>query len=307
MKLCIIGLGVSLLALICCGYSIMFYPRSPARSLWIKLGSLLMVFALLWTSVAVSQDVLQFVESTPPDGTEAVELEQVFQLAFDQELPDVDAIQVTGEAEDPAYTIQVDGSNQIQVETSQAPTPQLAFDLQGNTLLLQPIEPLLPGTTYNISVPAQPDLPLDEPVELTFTTQPQYTYAEDVQPLLDAACVGCHRPGATQQSSPMDTYEAVSAYIQPGEESSPLLDPQWTTRHASNFLNTTGGSTDVGGGVSFQGGRNPALGYIRRPPDENKGPADLYTLDQLGQWTPEQVELIATWIIQDDAAESLEE
>lgn len=287
------------------GPLVMVYLRSgTARSFWIKLGSLLTIFALVWTSVALSQNALQLTGSTPPDQDTTIELEQVFQLTFDQELPDVDTLQVNGSSSDQVYIIEVDQSNQVQVETSNAPQPQLAFDLQGNTLLLQPIEPLLPGTTYSISVPTQESLPLANPVELSFTTRPQYTYAEDVQPLLDAACVGCHRPDGNQRSSPLHTYDSVLSYVQPGEAGSALLDPQWTTRHASNFDNTGGGSVDVGGGVSFRGGPNPALAYIRRPPDESKGPAELYTLEQLGQWTPEQVQLVATWIIQDEAAAS---
>lgn len=285
----------------------MVYSASSSRSFWIKLGSLLTVFALLWTSVAVSQQVLTFVDSTPANEAVDVELAQVFQITFDQPLPDVQTLQVTGQAQDPSYTIQVDQSNQVQVQTSEAPAPQLAFDLQGQQLLLQPVEPLLPSTTYTVSVPSQDNLPLAQNLQLTFKTKPEYTYDRDVQPLLDAGCVGCHRAGASQQSSPLDSYDAVLAYVQPGDAGSVLLDSKWTTRHASNFPNTTSAITPVGGGIGFRGGRNPALAYLRRPADENKGPEELYTLEQLGQWTPDQVQLIATWIIRDDAAESVEE
>lgn len=303
--------------------ALMVYAPPSSRSFWLKLGSLLTVFALLWTSVSLSQTALNFVEATPPDQATNVEREQVFQISFDQPLPDVNALAVTGQAEDPSYTIQVGQDNVVQVQSSPAPQPQLAFDIRGEQLLLQPTEPLLYSTNYSLSVPAQESLPLAADLQLTFKTVPEYTYEQDVQPLLDAACVGCHRFEGSQRNSPMDTYAGVMAFVQPGQESSPLLDPQWTTRHGSQFDNSTSSGnqpsqpsqfttgsgstfTDAGGGASFRSGRSSALAYIRRPPDANKGPSELYTPEQLGAWTPEQVQLIATWVIRDDAAESLE-
>lgn len=264
----------------------------PGR-FWIRFSFTLVLFSIIWTGVTLAQTIetpLMFIDSDPPDQAIDVELEPIFQLTFDQPLPtDLERIQVTGRALDPQYTIQVDQLNQIQVETSAAPDPDLVFDTRADQLLLQPTEPLLYSTNYLLLIPSQPGLPLAADLELTFKTRPEFTYNGDVLPLLDAACVGCHRPQAPLLRSPLHTYGAVGEFVQPGAASSPLLDPRWTRRHAR----TAPGNPRSGSATRYIRGPNQIPGY-----------EDLYTFTQLGQWTPDQVNLIATWIIRDDAAES---
>lgn len=263
---------------------------------WFGLCLGIVLCSWLWTGSVISQEsmeTLQIIEIDPPNQAVDVDLEQVFRISLSGSLDDdLERLQVEGKALDPRYTIRVDDRNEIEVDTSDAPEPELVFDINEGVLLLQPTQPLLYGTQYSIMIPSQEVLLLEEDLELTFQTQPQYTYDDEIQPLFDAACVGCHRPQAPLLRSPLHTYEAILEFLEPGNPNSQLLEPRWTRRHART--------------APIFGRTGSAARYIRTAANQIPGHEDLYTFDQLGRWTPEQVQRIATWIIQDDAAESSE-
>jgi len=107
----------------------------------------------------------------------------------------------------------------------------VAFDIQGNELIIKPLQLLGYSTDYRLILPAAKELDLQSPIELTFRTEPQYTHQRDIKPLLDASCVGCHQRAGRMRRSSLDSYAAVMRYVTPGSESGELLKPRWLARH----------------------------------------------------------------------------
>lgn len=165
------------------------------------------------------------------------------------------------------------------------PAVPLAFDTVGDQLILEPTENLAFSTDYTLSVPSQAAIPLAADIELKFRTEPQFTYDRDVKPLLEASCVGCHQPAGRFRQWPLHDYAAVMAYVEAGSDSSALLNPRWAQRHS-----TVAGITDF-----RRPGGSPELAYIQQ-----RGTP----LDRLGVWTAEEVNLVRTWIVQDQAVEA---
>lgn len=270
--------------------------------------------ALLQPRAPVQQGQVEFtapsangttlVSSNPSNGQRGIPVGQSIRLRFDRELP-------TG-ITSLAFGIQ--------------PPLEVAFDIQGNELIVQPLQPLSYSTDYRVFLPAAKELDLQNPIELTFRTEPQYTYQRDIQPLLDASCVGCHQRAGWMRRSPLDSYAAVMRYVTPGSENSELLKPRWLARHAviqraaGIPLNGEGKEADAPGSLlelgtgamptprppvsdpqgEFPGsfiGRSgsPELAYIRR---NGTG------TDRLGHLSPEEIQILRTWIIQDWAAET---
>ena len=253
---------------------------------------------------APSANGTTLVSSNPSNGQRGIPVGQSIRLRFDRELP-------TG-ITSLAFGIQ--------------PPLEVAFDIQGNELIVQPLQPLSYSTDYRVFLPAAKELDLQNPIELTFRTEPQYTYQRDIQPLLDASCVGCHQRAGWMRRSPLDSYAAVMRYVTPGSENSELLKPRWLARHAviqraaGIPLNGEGKEADAPGSLlelgtgamptprppvsdpqgEFPGsfiGRSgsPELAYIRR---NGTG------TDRLGHLSPEEIQILRTWIIQDWAAET---
>ncbi len=165
------------------------------------------------------------------------------------------------------------------------PPATLIFDVQGNELLIRPRDSLKYSTNYTLTLSPQEGLPLEQPLQLSFRTEPQYTYEKDIRPLLEASCVGCHQPGGRQRTQLLDSYEATLAYVTPGDGKSELLNPRWTSRHAT-ILNANNPNRPQARGGS------PEIAYIQ---------ARGLPLSRLGFWTPEEVEIVRTWIVQDGA------
>ncbi|MFS8886036.1 Ig-like domain-containing protein [Synechococcus sp. H70.2] len=165
------------------------------------------------------------------------------------------------------------------------PPAAVVFDVQGNELLLKPREPLRFSTNYTLTLAPQEGLPLEQTIQLRFRTEPQYTYERDIKPLLEASCVGCHQPAGRQRTQLLDSYEAVLAYVKPGDPNSELIAPRWTRRHAT-ILNANNPNRPQARGGS------PEIAYIQ---------ARGLPLSRLGFWTPEEVEIVRTWIVQDGA------
>jgi len=253
---------------------------------------------------APSQSGITLVSSSPSNGQRGIRVDESIRLRFDRELP-------TG-ITSLAFGIQ--------------PPVEMAFDIQGNELIFQPLQLLSYSTDYRVILSAAKELDLQSPIELTFRTEPQYTYQRDIRPLLDASCVGCHQRAGRMRRSPLDSYAAVMRYVTPGSENSELLKPRWLARHAviqraaGIPLNGEGEgadapdfSSEIGTGSvptprppasdpqgEFPGsfiGRigSPELAYIRR---------NSTGLDRLGHLSPEEIQILRTWIIQDHAAET---
>ncbi|NJK62421.1 MAG: hypothetical protein HC921_06795 [Synechococcaceae cyanobacterium SM2_3_1] len=262
-------------------------------------------------AITYSQTQLALTRSEPAEGERGVNIEKVLQLQFNQQLPpDLEELNVTVE-----------------------PETDLIFDTREDRLLIKSQEPWDYSTDYIVQVPQQTSLNLEQGVRLQFRTEPEYTYNRDIQPLLDASCVGCHRPEGRQRNQLLDSYGAVLQYVTPADPDSVLIDPQWTKRHGNieqarlepgqeNQPNPVsppipgggagvggvrlpgGGTGDPGGGTgavpgsgASGGGGSPELAYVRE-----KG----YPIARLGRWTSEEVEIVRTWIVQDEAAEDLD-
>ncbi|WP_017326531.1 Ig-like domain-containing protein [Synechococcus sp. PCC 7336] len=211
--------------------------------------------------------------SNPANGQMDIPINSILQFEFDRPLDD--------EFEELDVTID--------------PPISLAFNTEDNRLVLEPAEPMTFSTDYLIQIPSQAAIPLTEDIQVEFRTEPQFTYEDDVLPLLDASCVGCHRPAGRARRWALDSYDAVLDYIDKGDPDSELLDPIWTNRHAviaraRRFTQSPieGTSTQITSG-------SPEVTYTRQ-----KG----YSLERLGQWTPAEAELVTTWIVQDEAAEN---
>lgn len=172
------------------------------------------------------------------------------------------------------------GTDFEELQLTFEPEVELSFATQDDYLVLQPIEQWDYSTEYTIEIPPQPSLPVAAPLKLVFKTEPQYTYERDVKPLLDTSCVACHQPAGRQRRSPLNSYDTAMKYVQPGEASSVLLDPKWTGRHAR--IRQTGRSIEF----AYARARNISIEKI------------------VNGWSPEEVEIVRTWIVQDQAVQS---
>lgn len=221
-----------------------------------------------------------------------------------------------------------------QLQLSISPQVELGFDVQAEQLLIQPLQLLDYSTDYRISLAALGQQPLSSPIEIEFRTEPQYTYQQDVKPLLQASCVGCHQALGRQRRQRLDTYETVMDYVIPQDPSSPLIDPRWTRRHARpRRLSQIQPGDPI---PEFSGIQtpNPAANPLATSAPEEE-PASLSTVGEaqnslpildttgaagspelayvrrlgipesrLGAWTPEEIEIVRTWIVQDGAPET---
>lgn len=250
------------------------------RSLWLKIASLLLALGLVWISslqLAFSQEQaqspLELTQSKPTADELGVPIKEVVQFQFNQPLPEnIQDLQITTEPNTPVF-----------------------FDIQGDKVLIQSEEPWAYSTDYTVTLPPQASLNNPEPIELKFRTEPQYTYNRDIQPLADTSCVGCHGPAGRQRGQLLNSYDAIMAYVDPGEESSVILDPKWTGPHGP--LCRVGATSPACQGGDGPGSvRAPEVAYARQ-----KG----YPVDKLGLWNTEEIDKVKTWIVQDKAVEDL--
>jgi hypothetical protein len=253
-------------------------------------------------STAPFANGITLVSSNPSNGQRGIPIDQNIHLRFDRQLP----AGITGLA----FGIQ--------------PPVEVAFDIQGNELIFQPLQLLSYSTDYRILLPAAKELDLQKPIELTFRTEPQYSYQRDIKPLLEASCVGCHQQAGRMRRSPLDSYAAVMRYVTPGSENSELLKPRWLARHA--VIQRAAGIRLNGGGVDalslLSQGREGAEPTPRVPVSDPQGespgsfigrsgsPELAYIrrngtgMDRLGHLSADEIQILRTWIIQDQAAEA---
>ncbi|MEN9203377.1 MAG: Ig-like domain-containing protein [Thermostichus sp. DG_1_6_bins_120] len=233
---------------------------------WVSLVLLGVMFVAAKSFSPVwSQDTspLLWVSSQPAPEQRDVYVDGVIRLQFDQPL-NANLQRLIADLEPPATVI---------------------FDVQGNELLLKSRDPLKFSTDYTLTIAPQEGLPLEQTIQLTFRTEPQFTYEKDIKPLLEASCVGCHQPAGRQRTQLLDSYEATLAYVTPGDANSELINPRWTNRHAT-ILNANNPNRPQARGGS------PEIAYI-----QERG----LPLSRLGFWTSEEVEMVRTWIVQDGA------
>ncbi|MGQ9836736.1 MAG: Ig-like domain-containing protein [Cyanobacteriota bacterium] len=247
------------------------------------------------------------VSSNPSTGQKGIPIDQRIHLRFDRQLP----VGLTSLA----FGIQ--------------PPVKVAFDIQGNDLIFQPLQLLQYSTDYKVFLPVSPELDLQRPIELTFRTEPQYTYQRDIKPLLEASCVGCHQQAGRMRRSPLDSYAAVMRYVVPGSENSELLKTRWLTRHAviqraTGILLEGGADTTVDAldtlSLLSEGAEPTATVPVTDPQGETPGslvrrsgsPELAYirrngtSVDRLGHLSPQEIQILRTWILQDQAAETPE-
>jgi hypothetical protein len=122
----------------------------------------------------------------------------------------------------------------------------------------------------------------------------------------------------------LDSYAAVMRYVTPGSENSELLKPRWLARHA--VIQRAAGIRLNGGGVDalslLSQGREGAEPTPRVPVSDPQGespgsfigrsgsPELAYIrrngtgMDRLGHLSADEIQILRTWIIQDQAAEA---
>lgn len=166
-----------------------------------------------------------------------------------------------------------------ELELSIEPELSLQFNVADNRLVLQPSDMLQFSTEYTVTLAPQAALPLADEVQFSFKTEPQYTYDIDVQPLLHVSCVGCHGGFEASRSSFLDTYSGVLSVVEPGDESSLLIDPRYTQPHARRRAAS----------------QSLAQRFMR---------SNGYSMEKLGSWSPEEIEIVTTWVVQDEAVET---
>ncbi|MEN9229394.1 MAG: Ig-like domain-containing protein [Thermostichus sp. DG02_5_bins_236] len=272
--------------------------------------------ALLQPRAPVQQAQLEFtaplptgialVSSNPSVGQKGIPIDQRIHLRFDRQLP----VGLTSLA----FGIQ--------------PPLEVAFDIQGNDLIFQPLQLLHYSTDYKVLLPVSQELDLQKSIELTFRTEPQYTYQRNIKPLLEASCVGCHQQAGRMRRSLLDSYAAVMRYVTPGSENSELLKPRWLARHA--VIQRAAGIPLNGGGATTvdtlsllsegEGGEEPTPTIPATDPEGDSSgsfigrsgsPELAYirrngtSVDRLGHLSPHEIQILRTWIIQDRAAETL--
>jgi hypothetical protein len=158
------------------------------------------------SNASQSQAFLEWVSSQPTPEQQDVFVDGVIRLQFNRPLdPNLQRL-----------AVQLD------------PPAAVIFDVQGDELLLKPRDPLRFSTRYTLTLSPQEGLPLEQAIQLSFRTEPQFTYERDVKPLLEASCVGCHQPAGRQRTQLLDSYEATMAYVRPGDPNSELINPRWT-------------------------------------------------------------------------------
>ncbi|MEL7083813.1 MAG: Ig-like domain-containing protein [Cyanobacteria bacterium J06597_1] len=160
------------------------------------------------------------------------------------------------------------------------PAIPLQFNVAGDRIVLQPSEELGYSTQYTVTIPQQAALPLEEPVQFSFKTEPEFTYNIDVKPLLELSCVGCHGAfGTSRSDAVLDSYSGVLGVVEPGDDSSLLIDSRFTQLHARRRA----------------GSQAIEQRYMR---------INGYPMDKLGSWSPEEIDIVTTWVVQDEAIES---
>jgi hypothetical protein len=186
------------------------------------------------------------------------------------------------------------------------------------------------STEYTVTVSGSKEKPLKEPIQVRFTTEPQYTYKKDIQAMLAGTCTSCHSATGIQRNrSELDTYAKVLKFVTPGTGGE-LINPKWLALHSS------GGGTGGPGvlpraGLRQQGAKVIGGGAISAnpfgtvAPSSTTGPTGTAsTADSLqgnavsststdtsnlsrgnrqGALTDEQATILKTWIVQDKAVE----
>lgn len=229
------------------------------------------------------QNTLRGISTTPKDQAKNVSVKDPIRLQFNQLLPE----------------------DLQQLRIAADPELKLVFELDKDTLILQPVEPLRYSTDYTLVVNQVTSDPLQDPIQIRFRTEPQYTYVEHIQPLLEASCVGCHQQNGRMRRSPLEPYTSVMTYVIPGSAESELIDPQWTRRHAqiqrATVLARSGLPATPTPSPTFlpfqkldRGPGSPEIAYVLK-----KGTP----VQKLGFWDPSEVEIVRTWIVQDKAPE----
>jgi hypothetical protein len=216
------------------------------------------------TLLAQAGAALKLTSSKPSNGQKDALIDAPIELQFSQPLPE----------------------NFEEFQLTVNPDASLAFNSAGDRMILKPKEPLKYSTEYTLELPKQDAISLADPVKLQFQTEPQYTYKRDVQPILDARCVGCHQIGGRQRQSRIDDYDSVMAYVTPGSTDSPLIAARFVQRHA-NTVRAIGPTAGRRGG-------SPEIAYAK-----SIG-ADV---GLLGTLQPNELEVVTTWIVQDKAVE----
>lgn len=64
------------------------------------------------------------------------------------------------------------------------------------------------------------------------------TYDKDIRPVLQSKCTGCHNPNGVKADSPLDSYQAVMKYVNPGQSAGSLLVQKIDGGSMSQYVST---------------------------------------------------------------------
>lgn len=238
--------------------------------------------------------VLKLVKSTPAEGDDRVLINKPIELTFEKDLPAKTGAELG---------IKVD--------------PELEGEatIEKNVVTFNPAKPLAYSKKYTFTIAGSAKLKLPGALTLRFKTEPQYTYEKNVRTFLAGTCTSCHSGRGTARNSPLDTYAGVMQFVSPGSGGQ-ILD--FTGIHGQTRIGAFGGNANPGAPTPPGPPSNPNVSRARRTPITPTEPTNETAGDEVasgdtaagrtqftrgGALSADQVAILRTWIVQDQAIE----
>jgi hypothetical protein len=240
--------------------------------------------------------VLKLVKSSPAEGDDRVLINKSIELTFEKDLP---------------------AKNGTELGVKLEPELEGAVTIEKNVVTFSPSKPLDYSKKYTLTIAGSSKLKLPGAITLRFKTEPQYTYEKNVRTFLAGTCTSCHSARGTARNSPLDTYEGVMQFVSPGSGGQ-ILD--FTGLHGQTRIGAFGGFANGGAPAPPGPPSDPNVSRNRRTPvlvpteptnatsgDEvassDTSAATARQVTRGGALSADQVNILRTWIVQDQAIE----
>jgi hypothetical protein len=240
--------------------------------------------------------VLKLVKSSPAEGDDRVLINKSIELSFEKDLP---------------------AKNGTELGVKLEPELEGAVTIEKNVVTFNPSKPLDYSKKYTLTIAGSPKLKLPGAITLRFKTEPQYTYEKNVRTFIAGTCTSCHSARGTARTSPLDTYAGVMQFVSPGSGGQ-ILD--FTGIHGQTRIGAFGGNANGGAPTPPGPPSNPNVNRNRRTPITPTEPTNETSGDEVasgdtgapaggtkytrgGALSAEQVSILRTWIVQDQAIE----
>ncbi|MBC7880745.1 MAG: Ig-like domain-containing protein [Anaerolineae bacterium] len=239
--------------------------------------------------------VLKLVKSIPAESDDRVLVNKSIELTFEKDLPAKTGAELG-----------------IKLE----PELEGAVTIEKNVVIFTPSKPLDYSKKYTLTIAGSAKLKLPGALTIRFKTEPQYTYDKNVRTFLAGTCTSCHSAKGTARTSPLDTYAGVMQFVSPGSGGQ-ILD--FTGFHGQTRIGAFGGFANAGAPAPPGPPSDPNVSRGRRTPvitpteptNDTSGDevasgdttAAARQVTRGGALSAEQVNILRTWIVQDQAIE----